>query len=114
MRKVLSFSTPSGTILVSSTSPLPYSVSETTHAQSAGSSLTYITSYVISPDGLGDHIHRTMECGSREPVCAGDVKTDRYRNRFGAQTGTAPDHAQQAERCNEFTKKLPATGAHVI
>ncbi len=53
-------------------------------------------------------------CGSREPICAGDVKADRYRNRFGAQTGTAPDHAQQAERCNEFTKKLPTAGAHVI
>ena len=51
---------------------------------------------------------------SREPVCAGDVKTDRYRNRFGTQTRTAPDHAQQAERCNEFAKKLPATGAGVL
>ena len=51
---------------------------------------------------------------SREPVCAGDVKTDRYRNRFGTQTGTAPDDAQQAERCNEFAKKLPATGAGVL
>jgi hypothetical protein len=50
----------------------------------------------------------------RKPVCAGDVKTDRYRNRFGTQASTAPDHAQQAERCNEFAKKLPATGAGVL
>ena len=53
-------------------------------------------------------------CGSREPVRAGDVKTDRYRNRFGTQTGTAPNDAQQAERCNEFAKKLPSTGAGVL
>ena len=51
---------------------------------------------------------------SREPVCAGDVKTHRYRNRFGAQTGTAPNDTQQPERCNEFAKKLPATGAGVL
>lgn len=51
---------------------------------------------------------------SREPVSASDVKTDRYRNRFGTQTRTAPDHAQQAERRNEFAKKLPATGAGVL
>ena len=51
---------------------------------------------------------------SREPVCAGDVKADRYWYRFGTQTRTAPDHAQQAERRNEFAKKLSATDARVL
>jgi hypothetical protein len=52
--------------------------------------------------------------GSRKPVCAGYVKTDRHRNSFGAQTGTAPNHTEQPERCNEFAKELTATGAWVV
>jgi hypothetical protein len=50
----------------------------------------------------------------RKPVCAGNIKTDRYRNRLGAQAGAAPDHKEQPERCNEFAKKLPATGAGMM
>ena len=53
-------------------------------------------------------------CGSREPVRASDVKTNRYRNRLGTQTDTAPNDAEQSERRNELAKKLPATGARVL
>jgi hypothetical protein len=47
--------------------------------------------------------------GSRKPVCAGNVKTDRHGNSLGAQTGTAPNYTEQPERRNEFAKELTAT-----
>jgi hypothetical protein len=50
-------------------------------------------------------------CGSREPVCASDVKTDRYWNRLGTQAST---HGHKPERCNEFAKKLSATSAGML
>ena len=42
------------------------------------------------------------------------VKTDRHRNRFRAQTGAAPNNAEQPKRCNEFAKELTATVAGVM
>jgi hypothetical protein len=42
--------------------------------------------------------------GGRKPVCAGYVKTNRHRNSFGAQTGTAPNDTEQPECCNDSLK----------
>jgi hypothetical protein len=44
--------------------------------------------------------------GSRKPVCACNVKTDRHRNRFGAEAGTAPNDTEQPKRCK--SRKDPA------
>ena len=52
--------------------------------------------------------------GSRKPVCARNVKTDRHGNSLGAKTGTAPNDTEQPERRNEFAKELTATGANVV
>jgi hypothetical protein len=39
------------------------------------------------------------------------VKTDRHRNRFSEQTGTAPNDAHQPKRRNELAEELAATSA---
>src|SRR6516225_3241876 len=52
--------------------------------------------------------------GSREPISSGDVKTDRYRNSFGAQTGTTRGNAQESECCDKFAEELPAASAGVL
>jgi hypothetical protein len=44
--------------------------------------------------------------GSRKPVCAGNVETNRHRNRLGAQAGTAPNYTEQPERRNEFDESV--------
>ena len=63
---------------------------------------------------LPRHAMEVDGVGSRKPVRAGNVETDRYRNSLGAETGTSPNYTEQPERRNEFAKELTAAGADVM
>src|ERR1700722_4174310 len=83
---------------------------ESSRRESAEELCHYETRRIDRPDSgkcIGEHSSERYRRirkggGSRKPVRAGNVETDRHRNRFGAQAGTTPNDTKQTESCNKF------------